>query len=101
MAASLLVDERRVTSGAGEHIVTVTEAGARLDLDAPVPARIDRMRRARHRAFYDGDEVSELELAGALAGAEVVLTGAARELGGGLTGPEAAVAVAAGAVGGT
>ena len=77
MVAALLADGLRVGSGAGGHIVTIKEAGDRLDLDPAVSARIDHMRRTRHRVFYDGDEVSELELDGALADAVAVVAAAA------------------------
>jgi uncharacterized protein (UPF0332 family) len=77
MVAALLADGLRVGSGAGGHIVTIKEAGERLDLDPAVAARIDHLRRTRHRVFYDGDDVSELELAGALADAEAVVAAAA------------------------
>ncbi|HEX2161528.1 MAG TPA: HEPN domain-containing protein [Thermoleophilaceae bacterium] len=77
MVAALLADGRRVTSGAGGHIVTIQEAEARLALDPTVSVRIDHMRRTRHRVFYDGHEVSELELEGALADAEAVVAAAA------------------------
>ncbi len=77
MVAALLADGLRVGSGAGGHIVTIKEAGERLDLDPGVSSRIDHMRRTRHRVFYDGDEVSELELDGALADAEAVVAAAA------------------------
>lgn len=80
MVAALLADGLRVGSGVGGHIVTIREAGERLDLDPAVAARIDHLRRTRHRAFYDGDEVSELELAGAVADAEVVVAAAAEAI---------------------
>lgn len=80
MVAALLADGFRVGSGAGGHIVTIREAGERLDLDPAVAARIDHLRRTRHRVFYDGDEVSELELAGAVADAEVVVAAAAEAI---------------------
>lgn len=77
MVAALLADGLRVGSGAGGHIVTIERAGERLDLDPAVAARIDHLRRTCHRVFYDGDEVSELELEGALADAESVVAAAA------------------------
>jgi hypothetical protein len=77
MVAALLADGLRVGSGAGGHIVTIKEAGERLDLDPAVASRIDHLRRTRHRIFYDGDEVSELELAGALEDASAVVAAAA------------------------
>lgn len=80
MVAALLADGLRVGSGVGGHIVTIREAGERLDLDPAVAARIDHLRRTRHRVFYDGDEVSELELAGAVADAEVVVAAAAEAI---------------------
>jgi uncharacterized protein (UPF0332 family) len=73
MVAALLSCGLRVTSGAGGHIVTIEEAQERLELEPGVVARLDHMRRTRHRVFYDGDEVSELELEGALADAEAVV----------------------------
>jgi len=82
MVAALLADGLRVDSGAGGHIVTIKEAGERLDLDPAVAARIDHLRRTRHRIFYDGDEVSELELAGALADADAVVATAAEAVDG-------------------
>jgi uncharacterized protein (UPF0332 family) len=77
MVATLLADGLRVGSGAGGHIVTIQQAGERLDLDPAVTSRVDHMRRTRHRVFYDGDEVSELELDGALADTEAVVAAAA------------------------
>jgi hypothetical protein len=77
MVAALVADGRRITSGAGGHIVTIREAETHLGLDPAVSARVDHMRRTRHRVFYDGDEVSELELAGALADADAVVAAAA------------------------
>jgi uncharacterized protein (UPF0332 family) len=77
MVAALLADGLRVGSGAGGHIVTIERAGTRLDLDPAVASRIDHMRRTRHRVFYDGDEVSQLELDGALGDAEAVVASAA------------------------
>lgn len=76
MVAALLADGLRVGSGAGGHVVTIREAGERLELDPAVAARIDHLRRTRHRIFYDGDEVSELELEGALADADAVVAAA-------------------------
>lgn len=73
MVAALLAAGQRVSSGAGGHVVTIREAESQLDLDRDVAARIDYMRRTRHRVFYDGDEVTELELEGALADAEAVV----------------------------
>ena len=81
MVAALLANGLRVGSGAGGHIVTIQEARAQLDLDPAVASRIDHMRRTRHRVFYDGDEVSELELEGALSDAEAVLAAAAEAVG--------------------
>lgn len=77
MVAALLADGRRVTSGAGGHLVTIQEAQRQLDLDPGVIARVDHMRRTRHRVFYDGDEVSQLELVGALEDATLVVDAAA------------------------
>jgi uncharacterized protein (UPF0332 family) len=77
LVAALLADGLRVGSGAGGQIVTIQQAEAHLDLDPAVASRIDHMRRTRHRIFYDGDEVSELELTGALADAEAVVVAAA------------------------
>lgn len=76
MVAALLADGRRITSGAGGHVVTIQQAEQQLDVDPAVMARIDHMRRTRHRVFYDGDEVSELELEGGLADAEAVVAAA-------------------------
>ena len=80
MVAALLSNGRRVTSGAGGHIVTIREAQAQLGLGPAVASRIDHMRRTRHRIFYDGDEVSELELDGALADAGAVISTASEAL---------------------
>jgi uncharacterized protein (UPF0332 family) len=77
MVAALLADGLRVGSGAGGHIVTIERAGPQLDLDPAVASRIDHMRRTRHRVFYDGDEVSQLELEGALRDADAVVAAAA------------------------
>lgn len=82
MVAALLADGLRVGSGVGGHIVTIREAGERLGLDPRVSARIDHLRRTRHRVFYDGDEVSELELAGAVADAAAVVAAAAEAIDG-------------------
>ena len=80
MVAALLADGLRVGFGAGGQIVTVREAAERLDLDPAAAARIDHLRRTRHRVFYDGDEVSELELEGAIADAEAVVAAAAEAI---------------------
>ena len=77
MVATLLADGLRVGSGAGGHVVTIQRAGEHLDLDPAVASRVDHMRRTRHRVFYDGDEVSELELEGALTDADAVVAAAA------------------------
>jgi hypothetical protein len=63
--AVLLADGRRVTSGPGGHAIALREAGDRLGLAQEVVDRLDAMRRARHRVFYDAAEISELELEGA------------------------------------
>lgn len=77
MVAALIANGQRVTGGTNGHLVTIREAGDRLGLDPAAATRIDHMRRTRHRVFYDGDEVSELELEGALADAEAVVAAAA------------------------
>lgn len=82
MVAALLADGTRVTSGAGGHIVTIQQAQIHLDLDPAVSSRIDHMRRTRHRVFHDGDEVSELELQGALTDADAVVAAAAEAVDG-------------------
>ena len=82
MVAALLADGIRVTSGAGGHIVTIQQAQLHLDLDPAVSSRIDHVRRTRHRVFDDGDEVSELELDGALADADAVVAAAAEAVDG-------------------
>jgi hypothetical protein len=82
MVAALLADGTRVTSGGGGHVVTIQQAQIHLDLDPAVSSRIDHMRRTRHRVFYDGDEVSELELEGALADADAVVAAAAEAVDG-------------------
>jgi uncharacterized protein (UPF0332 family) len=81
MVAALLADGLRVGSGAGGHIVTIQQAETHLELDPDVSSRIDHMRRTRHRVFYDGDEVSELELEGALEDTRVVVAAAAEAVG--------------------
>ncbi|HVE68792.1 MAG TPA: hypothetical protein VNB64_09455 [Solirubrobacteraceae bacterium] len=63
--AVLLADGRRVTSGPGGHAIVLREAAARLGLTPELADRLDAMRRARHRVFYDAAEISELELEGA------------------------------------
>jgi len=73
MGAALLASGIRITSGAGGHIVTIREAVTLLELDRPLADRLDDMRRTRHRVFYDVIEVTELELEGAMADAEVLL----------------------------
>jgi uncharacterized protein (UPF0332 family) len=82
MVAALLADGIRVGSGAGGHIITIQEAEQHLDLDPAVSSRVDHMRRTRHRVFYDGDEVSELELNGAIADANAVVAAAAEAVDG-------------------
>lgn len=61
---------RRVTSGAGGHVVILSEAARHLPGHEPLFTRLDTMRRARHAIFYEVDEVSDAELAGAMADAE-------------------------------
>ena len=73
MGAALLASGIRITSGAGGHVVTIREAVTLLGLDRPLADRLDDMRRTRHRVFYDVIEVTELELEGAMADAEVLL----------------------------
>jgi hypothetical protein len=79
--AVLLADGRRVTGGAGAHIVILTEATRRLGLAPDLADRLDAMRRARHRVFYDATEVSSLELEGARADAHALLGAALARLG--------------------
>ncbi len=80
MVAALLHSGTRITSGGGGHIVTIRETVALLGLDKPLADRLDDMRRARHRVFYEFTEVSELELEGALADAETLLTAVEQRL---------------------
>lgn len=77
MVAALLANGLRIGSGAGGHIVTIREATDVLALDPAVAGRIDHLRRTRHRVFYDGDAISELELSGALTDADAVVAAAA------------------------
>lgn len=69
----LMADGRRVTGGAGAHIVILAEATTRLEVAGDLADRIDAMRRARHRVFYDATEISALELEGARADARALL----------------------------
>jgi hypothetical protein len=71
--ATLLADGQRVTVGTRGHVVTLEGAGARLSLPGDLVDRLDAMRRARHRVFYDATEVSELELEGARRDARALL----------------------------
>jgi hypothetical protein len=71
--ATLLADGQRVTAGTRGHVVTLEGAAARLSLPGDLVDRLDAMRRARHRVFYDATEVSELELEGARRDARALL----------------------------
>jgi hypothetical protein len=71
--ATLLADGQRVTGGTRGRVATLEGAGARLPLAADLMDRLDAMRRARHRVFYDAIEISELELEGARADARALL----------------------------
>ncbi len=74
----LLANGLRVTGGTGGHIVTIQEGAALLALDPATTDRLQRMRRGRNRIFYGSREISETDLAGALADAKSVLDAATR-----------------------
>ncbi len=71
--AVLLAHGLRATSGTSGHVVVLREAVARLGLPVDLADRLDAMRRARHRVFYDAVEVSQLELDGARRDAHAVV----------------------------
>jgi hypothetical protein len=71
--SALMADGQRVTGGIRGHAVKLEGAGARLSLAADLVDRLDAMRRARHRVFYDATEISELELEGARRDARALL----------------------------
>ena len=71
--AVLLARGQRVTGGTSGHVVVLREAAARLALPQDLADRLDAMRRARHRVFYEAIEVSQLELDGARRDARRVL----------------------------
>jgi len=52
---------RRVSSGAGGHVVTLQEAERLLGREGVLVRRVDRMRRARNQVVCDGEEVGEAE----------------------------------------
>lgn len=79
--ATLLARGRRVTAGTGGHVLILREATARLGAQRDLADRLDAMRRARHRIFYDAVEVSELELDGAREDAQSVVSAAIDHLG--------------------
>jgi D-alanyl-D-alanine dipeptidase len=60
------------------HAVLIGEARAQLRGDESLFDRLDRMRRTRHRVFYDIEEVSRLELESAMRDAGAVIDHAAR-----------------------
>jgi HEPN domain-containing protein len=78
--AVLLADGRRVTGGTGGHVLVLREAGTRLELPDELIDRLDALRRARHRVFYDAAEVSRLELEGARRDARAAVEAARRWL---------------------
>lgn len=73
LTAVLTASGLRVTSGPGAHAVTLREAAAVLELDEGLGRRLDHMRRTRHRAFYETDDVSAVELEGAIADCAALL----------------------------
>jgi uncharacterized protein (UPF0332 family) len=73
MVALLLSGGRRVTAGAGSHIVIIREALDELELSRATVNGIDHMRQARHRVFYDVLEITELEREGGLRDAATVI----------------------------
>lgn len=78
LTGALLASGRRVTAGESGHVVLIREARARLQCEDAVFDRLDRMRRTRHQVFYDVREVSDMEAAGALADAQMLIDAAAR-----------------------
>jgi hypothetical protein len=71
--ALLRAHGRRVSSGAGGHVVTLEEARRLLGPDGAAVTRVDRMRRARNQLVYDGDEVGEADRRQAVADARVLI----------------------------
>jgi hypothetical protein len=78
LTGALLTVGRRVTSGEGGHAVLIAEARAQTGGDQVIFDRLDRMRRTRHRIFYDVTEVSRIELDDARRDAGLLLDHAAR-----------------------
>lgn len=75
---ALLASGPRVTAGEAGHLVLIREARGRLGGEQELFDRLDRMRRPRHRVFYEIDEVSSLELARAQQDADRLIDLAAR-----------------------
>jgi HEPN domain-containing protein len=73
LIAALASTGHRVTGGTSGHVLIVRDAGRRLGLASDLVDRIDAMRRARHRVFYEAVDITELELEGALRDAALVL----------------------------
>ena len=69
---------RRVTAGEAGHMVLIGEARIRIGGEETLFDRLDRMRRTRHRVFYEVDEVSQIELDGARRDAGLLIDHAAR-----------------------
>jgi HEPN domain-containing protein len=62
LTGALIAVGRRVTAGEAGHLVLIKEARAQMEASDAAFDRLDRMRRTRHRVFYDIDEVSRLEV---------------------------------------
>lgn len=78
LTGALIAVGRRVTAGEAGHLVLIGEARSRIGGDGAVYDRLDRMRRTRHRVFYDVEEVSGLERESALRDASLLIEIAAR-----------------------
>jgi hypothetical protein len=78
LTGALIAIGRRVTAGEAGHAVLIGEARATTGGDQSLFDRLDRMRRTRHRIFYDIDEVSRLELDQARRDAGLLIDHAAR-----------------------
>jgi hypothetical protein len=78
LTGALLAVVRRVTAGEAGHAVLIADARAQTRGDQALFDRLDRMRRTRHRIFYDIGEVSRLELEDASRDAHALIEMAAR-----------------------
>ena len=76
MGALLAANGMRVKSGAGTHIVLINAAAGFFESDRSARqlfGRIDKLRRVRNQMAYDGDPVTEAELAVVISDAKALL----------------------------